>query len=141
MADDPHRQFDFWLGTWEVRDPYGNVVGRNRIDRLFNDIGLEERWEGAGGLRGTSHSLYVADLGRWHQSWVDSSGALLLLEGGMHEGSMVLEGKAASVRQRISWSVIEGDQDRVRQHWETSDDDGANWETPFDGRYRRVTDG
>jgi hypothetical protein len=141
MADDPHRQFDFWLGEWEVRGPDGNVVGRNRIDRLFGDVGIQEHWEGASGLRGASHSLYVAHLDRWHQSWVDSSGALLLLEGGMRDESMVLEGTTASVRQRITWSVIDGDPDRVRQHWETSEDDGAAWETAFDGRYRRVRRG
>lgn len=138
MTDDPHRQFDFWLGEWEVRDPGGTLVGRNRIARLFGDIGLQENWKGASGLHGASYTVFVSERDRWHQTWVDSSGALLLLEGGMRDGSMVLEGTTASVRHRISWSIIDGGPDRVRQHWETSDDDCATWETAFDGRYRRV---
>jgi hypothetical protein len=138
MAGDPHRQFDFWLGEWEVRDPDGRLVGRNRIDRLFGGIGLQEHWEGASGLRGVSYNVFVPELGQWHQTWVDSSGELLLLGGGFRDGSMVLEGMTASVRHRISWSVIDNDPDRVRQLWETSNDDGASWQLAFDGRYRRM---
>jgi hypothetical protein len=35
--------------------------------------------------------------------------------------------------------VIDGDPDRVRQHWEISRD-GSTWETLFDGRYARRRD-
>jgi hypothetical protein len=37
---------------------------------------------------------------------------------------------------RITWSRIDGDPDRLRQHWETSID-GEVWQTLFDGRYAR----
>ncbi len=143
MAEDPRRQFDFWLGVWEVREPNGSLAGRNRIERLFGDIGLHERWEGVSGLRGTSYNIFAH--GRWHQTWVDSSGTLLLLDGGLRGDAMVLEGTTgsaddpgASLLHRISWSVMDGDPDRVRQHWEVSRDGGVSWETAFDGRYRRV---
>jgi hypothetical protein len=139
-----HRQFDFWLGEWEVRSPEGKVVGHNRVTRLFDATGLREEWAGASGLRGTSLNLYDAARGRWHQTWIDSSGTVLLLDGGLRDGTMVLVGESpadgdpeATVRHRISWSLIDGDPDQVRQHWETSAD-GASWETAFDGRYRRV---
>jgi hypothetical protein len=145
-ASPEHRQFDFWLGDWDVRHPDGRLAGRNRIVSLFGGCVLHESWEGTSGHRGTSVNIYDATRGVWHQTWVDSSGTLLVLEGGLRAGAMVLEGSAASpaeprvtVRHRISWAVIDGDPDRVRQHWETSGD-GSTWETAFDGRYTRRQD-
>jgi len=145
-ASPEHRQFDFWLGDWVVHHPDGRLAGRNRIVSLFGGCVLHESWEGTSGHRGTSFNIYDAARGVWHQTWVDSSGALLVLEGGLRAGAMVLEGSAASpveptltVRHRITWTVIDGDPDRVRQHWETSGD-GVTWETAFDGRYVRRRD-
>jgi hypothetical protein len=75
----------------------------------------------------------------WHQTWVDNQGTLLLLEGGMRSGSMVLEGQSTAAdgqltRHRISWTPnADGS---VRQHWESTDAKGQ-WSTAFDGRYTR----
>jgi hypothetical protein len=139
-----HRQFDFWLGEWEVRTPRGDVAGRNTIQRVVGGCGLREDWRGARGMIGTSLNTYSEARGEWHQTWIDSSGTLLLLDGGIQDGAMVLEGEAplggghgASLRHRITWSVVDGDPDHVRQHWETSDD-GSSWETAFDGHYHRL---
>jgi hypothetical protein len=134
-ADPARRQFDFWLGEWQVHDPTGREVGHNRITALFDGCALREEWRGAGGVQGTSLNTYSAATGLWHQTWVDSSGDLLLLDGGLVEGAMVLEGTSGNARQRITWSV-EPD-GTVRQLWETSTDGGA-WQTAFDGRYSRI---
>ena len=141
-ADAERRRFDFWIGTWEVRHPDGSLAGRNRIERMFDGCALAEHWEGESGLRGASYTAFDTGRGRWHQTWVDSSGSLLLLDGGWHDGAMVLEGSTRSdadgaVRHRISWSRADGGSGTVRQHWEVSRDDGATWSTAFDGRYRR----
>jgi hypothetical protein len=145
-ASPEHRQFDFWLGDWDVHEPDGRPAGRNRVVSLFDGCVLHETWEGTSGHCGTSFNIYDAARGVWHQTWVDSRGALLLLDGGLRAGAMVLEGSATSpteptltVRHRISWRLIGGDPDRVRQHWEISGD-GRTWETVFDGRYVRRRD-
>jgi hypothetical protein len=145
-AGPEHRQFDFWLGDWDVHHPDGRLAGRNRIVSLFDGCVVHESWEGTSGHRGTSLNIYDAARSVWHQTWVDSSGMLLLLEGGLQADAMVLEGMTASptapsetVRHRISWSVMDGDPDRVRQLWETSGD-GSTWGTAFDGRYARRRD-
>jgi hypothetical protein len=132
--DDAH-SFDFWLGEWDVYDPEGKHVGRNSITAPHTTGALAEHWRGDGGVEG--HSLNAWDPGRgcWHQTWIDSTGGVLLLDGGLQDGAMVLEGIDADARQRITWTV-QGD--GVRQHWETSKDDGESWETAFDGRYRRA---
>ena len=136
-ADPARRGFDFWLGSWEVRGPAGRLAGHNQITSLFDGCALREEWTGVSGHRGTSLNAYSPDTGRWHQTWVDVDGQLLLLDGGLVDGAMVLEGDAGGVRHRISWSVMDDDGDQVRQHWETSAD-SVTWETAFDGRYSRI---
>lgn len=136
-----HRQFDFWIGEWEVVDTAGTVLGTNRITRAMNGCVLHEHWTGARGFTGESFNLYRAGTGMWHQSWVDSSGSLLLLDGGMENGVMVLRGETPAANggtslHRISYSTLEnGD---VRQLWEMSADGGTTWTVAFDGRYRRT---
>jgi hypothetical protein len=144
-SEPERRQFDFWLGEWEVRDAEGNLAGRNTISVLFDGCGLREEWRGASGHRGTSLNAWSPQRRVWHQTWVDASGLLLELEGGLRGGAMVLEGRAAlpgeevARQHRISWSVLADDRRMLRQHWEASTADGG-WETIFDGRYRRVSD-
>jgi hypothetical protein len=138
------RHFDFWLGEWEVCDPDGKLVGHNSITPLFDGCALREEWRGESGHRGTSLNSWAPHDGSWHQTWVDSSGLVLQIAGGLQDGAMVMEGEASLpgqgpqlLRQRISWSLIDGDPDRLRQHWEVATSDGG-WETAFDGRYRRT---
>jgi hypothetical protein len=137
----PQHDFDFWVGEWDVFGPEGRQVGTNSIVRLFESGALAEHWHGQGGVEGRSLNSWDELRGRWHQTWVDSSGGLLLLDGAMSDGAMVLEGSApgptegsAPERQRITWTPSDGD---VRQLWEVSGDGGATWRTEFDGRYRR----
>ena len=143
-SEDPRHAFDFWLGSWNVFAPDGRQVGTNHIESLYDGAALAEHWEGVGGIRGTSLNAVDVASGRWHQTWVDSGGSLLRLEGGMRGSSMVMEGTApaddAPVRidhQRITWTP--NSDGTVRQHWEVSEDGGASWRTAFDGEYRRST--
>jgi hypothetical protein len=136
-----HRQFDFWLGTWDVLDSTGTRLGRNAISRELDGCVLHERWESARGPhRGNSYNLYDRASGRWHQAWVDNSGLLLLLTGGLREGSMVLEGRSAGPNgaerlDRITWTPRSDAS--VTQVWEQSTDGGRTWTVVFNGRYVR----
>lgn len=131
-----HRQFDFWLGDWDVRGPAGKLAGRNRITSLHNGCVLFESWSSADGkVTGSSFNLYDADSKRWHQTWVDSSGSLLQLDGGMAEGRMVLVSAPGAARNRITWTPLPDG--RVRQLWEATSDNGTTWTTAFDGYYEK----
>lgn len=136
-----YRQFDFWIGEWEVVDTAGSTAGHNRITRDFGGCVLREEWTSAGGGTGSSFNIYDAATGRWHQTWVDASGTLLLLDGGLRsDGVMVMEGdrpapNGGTVRNRITWTR-EG-ADSVRQLWEVSED-GTTWRVVFNGLYRRA---
>jgi len=133
--------FDFWLGEWEVRLPNGNLVGENSIEKILNGCVIRESYRTPTGYAGQSLNIFDASRKLWHQTWVDVGGLLLTLEGGFEEGAMILRGQTVGaegpVLQRIRWSVVDGDSDRVRQLWETSQDGGNTWTTAFDGLYVR----
>jgi hypothetical protein len=133
-----YRQFDFWVGRWNVTLPNGKRAGVNHIESILGGCVLRESWSGTGGSDGTSYNIYDASTRRWHQTWVDNQGSLLLLEGTFADGKMVLEGETVDTagqkqRQRITWQ--ETAPGHVRQLWESSSDGGGTWTTAFDGRY------
>jgi hypothetical protein len=135
-----HRQFDFWIGDWDVSNPAGKPVGRNRIELILGGCALRETWTGAGGSSGTSTNAWDRQRKRWHQAWVDNDGLVLRLEGGFADGKMVLSGETldssgTAVLNRITWQ--ETGPGAVRQLWEVSSDGGKTWAVVFDGRYRK----
>jgi hypothetical protein len=133
------RQFDFWVGDWDVTDAKGKVAGRNRIVALQDGCVLQENWLGAAGFSGTSLNTYDAERRKWHQTWVDNNGGVLMLDGEFADGRMVLRGESLDdgkkVVQRISWQRLPDG--RVRQFWESSKDNGATWTVAFDGYYAK----
>jgi hypothetical protein len=42
-GDDEHRQFDFWIGSWRVETPTGQLAGYNTIERT-HDCYLHESY-------------------------------------------------------------------------------------------------
>lgn len=135
-----HRQFDFWRGRWEVRDPGGNLVGFNTIKRIQDGCALQEFWEGGAGSTGTSLNFYNQFTKQWHQTWVDSSGAPILIAGGVVGDKMVMTGTrprpaGGTALHRISWEPLPGS--KVRQLWDVSLDGGTNWIVLFDGLYSK----
>jgi hypothetical protein len=132
-----HRQFDFWLGEWDVHTPDGKRAGANTIRRMLGGCVLQENWRGAGGHSGTSYNIYDSSRQRWHQTWVDDEGLLLQLDGALTNGRMVLVGETVDstgqrVKQRITWERLAGG--KVRQLWESSLD-GEAWKVEFEGIY------
>lgn len=137
-----HRQFDFWIGEWDVfGGPQGDrPVGSSRIERSENSCWLVEHWRGATGNHGTSTNAWDAQHKVWRQFWVGGDGVVLRLEGGLQGKAMVMSGelpksKGGTQRQRISWAPQ--DDGSVIQQWDVSDDEGANWNSSFRGVYRR----
>lgn len=136
-----YHQFDFWLGRWTAYSADGKKQGTNHLHRVIGNCGLQENWVGANGqYKGTSYNVYVASKNIWHQTWVDNQGGTLFLEGTLTDGKMRLSGvrknqKGADVIDRITWTPLADG--RVRQHWQSSEDQGATWSDVFDGYYVR----
>jgi hypothetical protein len=137
-----YRSFDFWIGEWEVTLPDGSPAGVNLIERIQDGCVLQEQWKSARqGFTGTSFTYFNRRLGQWEQLWVDNSGNILKLKGGLKGDAMVLSSEPARdpggvpVINRITWSLQEDG--RVRQHWEVLRD-GAVHQVLFDGYYRKT---
>ena len=135
----PFREFDFWLGEWQVHTPDGKLAGTNRIEREYNGCVIHEHYTTGHGYSGESLNSYDAPRKRWHQTWVDSAGTLLTLEGQLVDGKMVLEGQTVGhdgqvTRHRITWTPNANGS--VRQLWESTGANGA-WGIAFDGAYTK----
>ena len=134
-----HRQFDFWLGEWNVFGPRGRQAGTNVITRGYGGCVIHERYTTPGAYAGESLSAYDEGRKGWHQTWVDNGGMLLRLDGRFEAGRMRLEGQTTdkdgkATKHRVTWTPqADG---TVRQHWEQSVTEGE-WTTAFDGTYRR----
>jgi len=135
----PARQFDFWLGDWDLRwEPDG--CGVNVITSILDDHVVLEQFDGRPSipLAGMSVSVFDRDIGRWRQVWVDSDGQYLDFVGGFEGERMVLERRRSDGRlQRMVWSNIAAES--LLWSWEHSDDDGARWTVDWAIDYRRRT--
>lgn len=132
----PEQGFDFWIGEWDVhRSDTGDLVGRNVITRLHGGHVLAESYTTVtGGFSGSSLNGFDRESGRWHQCWMDSTGLVLDIYGGLVDGEMVMCSEMRNGRaERISWAPLPDSS--VRQHWQQSTDEGITWLTVFDGMY------
>ena len=137
-----HRDFDFWLGKWEVTDKAGETVyGHNRIEKAEKGCLLMEHWTSASGGSGTSMNYFNPVTREWHQDWVDAGASVIKTKGGLEKNSMSMKGKiyymASGQRAdfRGKWTPLEDG--RVRQFFEQKNEKGE-WFTWFDGYYRKV---
>jgi hypothetical protein len=135
------RQFDFWIGNWNVYTGE-NLVGKNTVVFLQNKHIIQENWVSEKeNFTGTSYSFYNAKTKKWHQVWIDKNGSNLLLTGEFANGKMVLTSSSDSnmgepnSKHRITWTQLtNGD---VKQVWESTTNDGKNWTIQFEGIYKK----
>jgi hypothetical protein len=130
-----YHEFDFWLGDWDSFDIANSTKdARVRVDRILDGCVLHEDYQSVEGHKGESFSIYDASRQVWNQSWVTNRGQLLIIEGNMQDGAMVLKGKdrtAAGEQRRVRgiWRPVEGG---VRETAFTSLDGGKTWKPWFD---------
>ncbi|MFT5822029.1 MAG: hypothetical protein ACI8ZM_003285 [Crocinitomix sp.] len=136
------QEFDFWIGSWEVYDTSGTRVGQNEIVQIQAGCALQEHWTGASGFTGTSLNYYDAKTEKWNQLWIDQSGSVLKLSGIFSGNQMTLISEEMynqklkkPYQNRIIWTLNEDG--TVRQLWESTIDKGENWNTVFDGLYKK----
>ncbi len=79
-----YRQFDFWVGDWDVESAAApGTVSRNLISRIHDGCTLREEYTTPYGYAGMSLNFYDAPRKVWHQTWIDNQGGALFLEGGL----------------------------------------------------------
>jgi hypothetical protein len=135
------REFDFWVGEWEVSDGAGTVVGENSITRQESGCVLVENWRGVQGTTGMSINYLNKITDEWVQIWHAASGYQIDIRGGVTGEGMLLRGTIHYIGTgqtapfRGLWTPLPDG--RVRQFFEQSNDDGATWEPWFEGFYTR----
>lgn len=139
-SDENYQAFDFWLGKWHVTSSADNITRFNTINKINNGCTIIEEYTSPSGYVGKSLNIYDKQTKQWHQTWTDSSGLLLQLQGGIEKGSMVMIGETIGQNQevvinKISWTPHKDG--TVQQHWQFSQDNGKTWQTAFDGLYTK----
>ncbi|MEO7539038.1 MAG: tetratricopeptide repeat protein [Pyrinomonadaceae bacterium] len=133
------RQFDFWIGEWDVKTPQGGIAGTSSVQLILGQCTIFENWTGGAGSSGKSFNIYDVNDKKWHQTWVSDKGVFTHYFGGLQDGSMVivadtmLAGKKALAKMTFS-KLPNGD---VRQFGENSADEGKTWTTSFDLIYSK----
>ena len=137
-ASEYHR-FDFWIGDWDAFD-FGTSTkdARVRVDRILDGCVIHEDYQSVDGHKGESFSVYDDSRRVWHQTWVTNRGQLLIIEGNMQDGAMVLAGidRTTSGKERHVrgiWKPVNGG---VRETAVTSTDGGKTWKPWFDLMFR-----
>ena len=134
-----YRQFDFWLGDWDVFDSRNHAnVARVHVTRTLDDCVLLEEYRGSDGHEGKSFSIYDAPRSLWHQTWVTDRGQLLVIEGTLRAGAMELSGseRLADGTVRLVRGTWQPSNDGVREVAVGSTDGGKTWTEWFDLVFR-----
>ena len=143
-----YREFDYWVGTWDVvpnNAPAGARVNENIVTLEHGDCIVHEHWRGA--ITGESFNLWDASRGAWFQTWVDSTGGMHEYRGGLDaNGNMAFTaelapypGQATNERGRVATRLtfLKLGPDQVRQLSEQSTDGGKTWQVAYDLIYTR----
>ena len=138
-----NRQFDFWLGEWNVETTQGGVpAGQSKIELILGDCVVQENWQSDGNpYSGKSYNMYNAALRRWEQYWVDNSAGNIFFYGGLKDGVMdywtdeIPQPSGPPLRRHLQFIKI--GPDKVRQFSQGSSDGGKTWTPEYDFTYIR----
>ncbi len=134
-----YRQFDFWIGDWDVHD-VGDAKPSMRIqvEKILDGCALRETYQDVNGMRGESLNFYDAGRKLWRQTWATSRGQVLLLEGKLENGRMAFRATEQTPQGALLWRAVWIPQgDEVRETAETSADGGKTWKPRFDIVFRK----
>lgn len=135
-----YRQFDFWVGEWDVIGPGNQKVGTNSIVLLEDGCIVEENWTSAqGGQTGKSFNFYNPVTRKWHQSYMGNDAGNWMMDGEYKDGAMRLEGSIYSPNTQVQtrMTFFNLGPDKVRQLGENSTDGGKTWVVTWDAMYIR----
>ena len=159
QAESTARDFDFWMGSWNVKNSYvkkrlagadewdefeSTVTARPLLDGLGNED--EFRTDYRGGFVGMSLRFFDPETKQWWIYWADTrrSGKLDppvvgAFDGdvGVFHGDDTFAGKP--IRVRFIWSGVTTPTPRWEQAF--SEDDGETWETNWIMDFTRAEDG
>ena len=134
-----HRQFDFWIGEWDVFQGEQKVA-ESSIQNILDGCVIYENYSQADGYTGRSFNFYDRHLRKWRQTWVDATGMVSEFAGEIKDGNLFYEGEShysdgTKALRRMTFTKLA--QDRVSQVSEISRDGGKTWKPYYDLLYAR----
>lgn len=138
-----NRQFDFWLGEWDVSTTQGSIPsGNSKIELILGDCVVLENWKSLNSsYSGKSYNIYNGSLKRWEQYWVDNVGGNIFFYGELKDGVMdywtddIPQPSGPALRRHLQFSQLGAD--KVRQFSQGSTDGGKTWNVEYDFTYVR----
>ena len=133
------RQFDFWLGDWDVFVK-GNKVGENLVKLDTQGCTLVENWKNNSGGLGKSLNVYNASIKKWQQFYVSGQGSVFEFAGNykpsekiMHFTAETIGPDGAKIMHIFEFHNLSDK--TVRQWWQQSTDGGKTWKSVWDSIY------
>ena len=139
-----NRQFDFWVGEWNVETTNGAVpAGQSHIEKTLSDCVILENWQSNGNpYSGKSYNIYNSALKRWEQFWVDNVGGNIFFYGGLNKDGVMdyytdelPQPDGTKLKRHLQFFPL--GPDKVRQFSQGSSDGGKTWSVEYDFTYLR----
>ncbi|MBL8068187.1 MAG: hypothetical protein JNM28_07040 [Armatimonadetes bacterium] len=140
--DTDAKSMDFWIGSWVADSHQPDKDGKmqlakdaahNTVSKIKGGKVVHEDFH-TGGFNGESWSVFDPKESKWHQTWVDDSGAYLTFEGGKVGSEVILTQTHPKKEQRMRFTKITA-QSFV---WIWEHKDAAGWKTDWQLDYRRT---
>ena len=135
------RQFDFWIGDWDINNRHRNPqtpddptwfdtgAATNRVYAILDGCAIVEHWMGRlifATIHGFSVRAYDPAKEQWVQYAIDNQTPVFeRAQGSFEDGTATLTTQADAALFRETWSPRSAD--KVLWKRETSTDDGASW--------------
>ena len=142
MADAHAREFDFWVGEWNVYvTGTTQYAGHSLVQMISGGCAILENWDSQSST-GKSINFIDPNTNKWKQSWAGSyaNGVQEFTDGEYRDSAMhfSFETKDAQGNKIIGRFIFyDKGPNQVRQFSESSKDDGKTWTTNYDFTYIR----
>jgi len=142
MADAHAREFDFWVGEWDVYVTGTNqLAGHSLIQMVSGGCAILENWDSPSST-GKSINFIDPNTNKWKQSWSGSyaNGNQEFINGEYRDSAMHFDFETKdSQGNKVAGHFIFYNQgpNQVRQFSESSPDGGKTWTTNYDFTYVR----
>ncbi len=138
-----NRQFDFWLGDWDVVTTRDNApAGTSHIEKTIGDCVIWENWTSlSSSYTGKSYNTYNTNQKRWEQFWVDNVGGMVHFYGALKDHNLdfytddVPQPDGSKLRRHLQFFNLGAE--KVRQFSQGSRDEGKTWFVEYDLTYLR----
>jgi tetratricopeptide (TPR) repeat protein len=144
FANAKAREFDFWVGEWDVYQTGTNrLVGQSSVQIASGGCMILENWT-AIGVPNTGKSMNFVDTktDKWEQVWVGSGriGANIFVNGEYRDSAMHFDFEQPGQngnKLKGRFTFFNQGPNQVRQLNETSPDEGKTWSTAYHLTYIR----